>query len=41
MFLPEWKHGVDEESAEDNLPNSFHLNVLVVLVSSVLQPERY
>ena len=41
FFLPKWKHRVDQESAEDNLPNSLDLNMLVVFVSLVLQPERY
>ena len=30
--LPQGKHGIDKEGAEDNLPNSFNLNVLMVFV---------
>ena len=37
--VPEGQHGVDDEGAEDDLPDPLHLHVQQVLVARVLQPE--
>ena len=39
IWLPERKHGVDQECAEDNLPDSLHLHMLQVLIPGVDQTE--
>ena len=37
--IPQGKHGVDQEGAEDNLPNSFNLNVLMVFVLRIYEAK--